>query len=89
MIKMPLSALVANGLPKTLQKTMNIVRVIGDEVVHPGEINIDDNKNMAIAMFRFMNSIIEKIIVEPKEIDDLYKMMPIEKLKGIENRDKK
>ena len=53
---------------------MDTVRIIGDEAVHPGEINIDDNKDMAIAMFRLMNIIIEKIIVEPKEIDDLYKL---------------
>lgn len=81
--------LVENGLPKTLQKAMDTVRIMGDEAVHPGEINIDDNKDMAIAMFRLMNIIVEKVIVEPQEIDELYKLMPEEKLKGIENRDKK
>ena len=81
--------LVENGLPKTLQKAMDTVRIVGDEAVHPGEINIDDNKDMAIAMFRLMNIIVEKVIVEPKEIDELYQLMPDNKLKGIENRDKK
>ena len=81
--------LVERGLPETLQKAMDIVRIVGDEAVHPGEINIDDNKEMAIALFRLMNIIIEKIIVEPKEIDDFYNLMPENKLKGIENRDKK
>ena len=81
--------LVENGLPQTLQKAMDTVRIIGDEAVHPGEINIDDNKEIAIAMFRLMNIIVEKVIVEPQEIDELYRLMPEEKLKGIENRDKK
>lgn len=81
--------LVEKGLPPTLQKAMDTVRIVGDEAVHPGEINIDDNKELAIAMFRLMNIIIEKMIVEPKEIDELYNLMPDNKLKGIENRDKK
>lgn len=81
--------LVEEGLPPTLQKAMDTVRIVGDEAVHPGEINVDDNKELAIAMFRLMNIIIEKMIVEPKEIDDLYNLMPDNKLQGIENRDKK
>ena len=52
------------------------------------KLNVDDNKELAIAMFRLMNIIIEKMIVEPKEIDNLYNLMPDNKLQGIENRDK-
>lgn len=81
--------LVSKGLPSTLQKAMDIVRIVGNEAVHPGKINVDDNKEIAIALFRLMNIIVEKVIVEPKEIDDLYSLMPKGKLKGIENRDKK
>ena len=79
--------LVENGLPSTLQKAMDTVRIIGDEAVHPGEINIDDNKDFAITMFRLINIIIEKMIVEPQEIDDRYNLMPSNKLEGIEHRD--
>lgn len=81
--------LVEQGLPKSLQQSFDIVRIVGNESVHPGTIDIADNKKIAITMFRLMNIIVERMIVEPKEIDDLYKLMPEEKLKGIENRDKK
>lgn len=81
--------LVENGLPSTLQKAMDTVRIVGDEAVHPGEINIDDNKELAIAMFRLMNIIVEKMIVDPNEINELYSLMPENKLEGIKNRDKK
>lgn len=80
--------LVENGLPTTLQKAMDTVRIVGDEAVHPGEINIDDNKEIAIAMFRLINIIVEKMVIEPNEIDELYNLMPKSKLEGIENRDK-
>ena len=81
--------LVENGLPSTLQKAMVYVRIMGDEAVHPGVIIVDDNKELAVAMFRMMNIIIEKMIIEPKEIEELYNLMPENKIKGIENRDKK
>lgn len=81
--------LVEKGLPNSLQKAMDTIRIVGDEAVHPGEIDLNDNKELAIAMFRLINIIIEKIIVEPKEIDDLYNLMPKNKLEGIKNRDKK
>ena len=80
--------LVENGLPSSLQKAMDTVRIVGNDAVHPGEINIDDNKQLAIAMFELMNIIIEKMIIEPKRIDELYNLMPKEKIQGIKNRDK-
>lgn len=80
--------LVENGLPSKLQKAMDTVRIVGDEAVHPGEIMIDDNKQLAVAMFSLINIIIEKMIIEPKEIDSLYNMMPEHKIEGINNRDK-
>lgn len=84
-----IKVLVEKGLPSSLQQAMDIVRIVGNEAVHPGEINIDDNSEIAIMMFRLMNIIIEKLVVDPKKISDLYNLMPEKKLKGIENRDKK
>ena len=68
---------------------MDIVRIVGNEAVHPGEINLDDNSEMAIKMFRLMNMIIEKMIIDPRELEELYNTMPDDKLEGIKNRDTK
>ncbi len=81
--------LVENGLPKKVQQAMDIVRIVGNEAVHPGEINVDDNSEIAIKMFRLMNMIIEKMIIEPRELDELYNSMPDDKLEGIKKRDAK
>lgn len=81
--------LVENGLPESIQKAMDSIRILGDEAVHPGQINIDDNKELAVAMFKMMNIIVEKMILEPKKIDELYQLMPKDKIEGIKNRDKK
>lgn len=81
--------LVEQGLPKTLQQAFDIVRIVGNEAVHPGTIDLDDNKDIAYTIFQLMNIIVEKVVVEPQKIDELYKLLPEDKIKRIENRDKK
>lgn len=81
--------LVKQGLPIIVQKSMDTIRVIGNEAVHPGQINIDDNKEIAMYLFKLMNIIVEKMIIEPNKIQELYELIPENKRKGIEERDKK
>lgn len=80
--------LVAKGLPAGVQQALDAVRVIGNESVHPGQIDLDDQPETAQALFRLVNIIVEKMITDPKEIQAVYDSLPVDKLKGIENRDK-
>lgn len=81
--------LVDRGLPVKLQQAMDTVRIVGNDAVHPGEIVLDDNKELAYMMFGLMNLIVDKIIVEPMEIEELYNSLPEKKIEGIKNRNKK
>lgn len=80
--------LVKKGLPAKIQKSLDIVRVVGNESVHPGQINLDDNKETAYKLFDLINLIANTMITQPKEIDNLYNNLPTEKLKSITERDK-
>jgi len=80
--------LVKKGLPAKIQKSLDIVRVVGNESVHPGQINLDDNKETAYKLFDLINIIANTMITQPREIDNLYNNLPTEKLKGITERDK-
>ncbi len=80
--------LVKQGLPIEIQKAMDSIRVIGNNGVHPGEINLDENKDLAEALFPLMNLIVEKMISEPKKIAKIYKMLPEGAVKAVEKRDK-
>ena len=85
-------SLVKNGLPSHIQKALDIVRVIGNEAVHPGEINIDDTPETSKKLFSLVNEIVEDQISKPKkqaEIENLYQTLPKNKLEGIQSRDKK
>ena len=79
--------LVKKGMPVKIQKSLDIVRVIGNESVHPGQINLDDNKETAYKLFDLINLISNTMITQPKEIDNLYDTLPKEKLDGIAKRD--
>tara|TARA_R110001583_G_scaffold9243_3_gene43928 strand:- start:2289 stop:2960 length:672 start_codon:yes stop_codon:yes gene_type:complete len=84
-----IASLVGKGLNPLVQKALDVVRVIGNDAVHPGEINLDDNKDVAIKLFGLVNLICEQMITHPKQVDILYRSLPEGKLKGIEQRNAK
>jgi hypothetical protein len=81
--------LVAKGLPPAVQKSLDIVRVIGNDAVHPGQIDISDDIETAKILFKIVNLIAEKIITEKKEIEEIYNSLPKAKRQEIEKRDSK
>lgn len=83
-----IAALVKAGLNVRIQQALDIVRVIGNEAVHPGTIDLRDDIQTATQLFDLVNIIAETMITQPKHIDALYKRLPPNKLAGIEARDK-
>jgi len=83
-----IASLVKKGLDPLVQKSLDIVRVIGNEAVHPGELNIKDDPQTAYELLEIINSISDQMISNPKKINALYNRLPEGKRKGIENRDK-
>lgn len=82
--------LVQKGLPEKMQKALDSVRVIGNNAVHPGQINIDDKPESAIKLFGFINVICEIMITQPKQIDEFYDYNIPDNLKdAIDKRDGK
>jgi hypothetical protein len=76
-------------LPLKIQRSLDIVRVIGNESVHPGMLDLKDDKKTAAILFSLLNLIVFDRLIQPKQIDELYSKLPPEKLRGIEERDKK
>lgn len=84
-----IGALVKRGLPQSIQQALDIVRVVGNKAVHPGQIAFDvDDKGTATMLMRLLNIIVERMITEPNEIDSLYQGLPESIKTSIENRDK-
>ncbi len=79
--------LVSKGLPSAVQKSLDIVRVIGNDAVHPGQIDLRDDMETAKALFKLVNLIAEKMITEPKEVEEIYESLPGDKKQQIQKRD--
>lgn len=81
--------LVKKGLPAKVQQSLDALRVIGNEAVHPGQLDLKDDVQTARSLFKLVNFIAEKMITEPKEIDLIYGKIPENSKKQIEERDGK
>ena len=64
--------LVQKGLPEKMHTALKSVRVIGNNAVHPGQIDIADDRATAFKLFGFVNIISAIFITQPKQIDDYY-----------------
>ncbi len=87
-INSDIKALVENGLPPKVQQALDSVRVIGNDAVHPGAIDLKDDRDTVNRLFKLINFIANKMITEPKEIDELYETLPQNKIDGINQRDR-
>lgn len=80
--------LVSEGLSPKIQQALDILRVVGNNAVHPGQINLDDNSEIAIKLFGILNFIADEIITKPKELEQLYGgIIPEETQEHIKQRD--
>lgn len=79
--------LVKRGLPTKVQQSLDALRVIGNEAVHPGELDLKDDQETAEQLFKLVNFIAEQMITEPKEIEEIYNKIPNSKKQQIEKRD--
>ncbi len=82
-----IASLVSKGLNPLVQKSLDIVRVIGNEAVHPGVLDLKDDRDTAIQLLGLINCIADRMISDPKKVDEIYGNLPQNKLEAIENRD--
>jgi hypothetical protein len=76
-----------NGLPLKVQQSLDIVRVVGNNAVHPGQIDLIDDIDTASKLFVLLNIIADVMITQPSEVDKLFNSLPANQLAGIKQRD--
>ena len=82
-----IASLVKKGLAPLVQKALDAVRVIGNEAVHPGTLDLKDDRDTALKLFSLVNIIADQMISNPKHVEELYAKIPESKRKAIEKRD--
>jgi len=59
---------VSKGLDPLVQQALDIVRVIGNEAVHPGVMDLKDDRETAATLFGLVNAIADQMITHPKTV---------------------
>lgn len=73
---------------KKLIKSADIIRIVGNNAVHPGTISDDDFDDVSFKLFALINMIVQQGITEPKEVDSMFGSLPEGPRQAAENRDK-
>jgi hypothetical protein len=84
-----IASLVAKGLNPLVQQSLDFVRVIGNESVHPGVLDMKDDRETATKLFDLVNAIADQMITHPKHVRGLYEKIPPGKREAIETRNAK
>ena len=82
-----IATFVKNGMPVEVQKALDVVRVVGNNAVHPGEINLNDTPEITGKLFGLINFIVEDRITRPRELESLYEIIPESQREAIKKRD--
>jgi Domain of unknown function (DUF4145) len=73
-----IAALVQSGLPVQVQQALDIVRVVGNNAVHPGTIDLNDDPATANKLFDLVNLIADVMITQPKHVKEIYESTLLE-----------
>jgi hypothetical protein len=84
-----IAELVEQNLDIRIQQALDVVRVVGNNAVHPGTIDLKDDYETAQQLFKLVNLIAEVMITQPKHVKDMYESLPEGVREAIEKRNKK
>ncbi len=81
-----IGALVKRGMSSQIQQALDVVRVIGNNAVHPGELDADKAET-AHQLFILMNLIVDSQISTPAKTQKMFDSLPKRSIDAIEKRD--
>jgi hypothetical protein len=82
-----IGTLVSEGLSREVAQALDILRVVGNNAVHPGEMVLDEDPTTVAALFECINLVIEDRFARPGRIGSLFAKLPQKALDGIQQRD--
>ena len=64
------------GLDEKIQIALQRVRMVGEEAVEPGMIDVGDGEETARALFEILNLIVDALLVQPRRVDEMLGKLP-------------
>ena len=84
-----IAKLVARGLDVGIQQALDAVRVIGNNAVHPGTIDLKDDRETVESLMELVNFVVDAMITQPNKRKALYARIPASTQAAIAKRDGK
>ena len=81
--------LVSKGLDPQVQQAMDVMRVVGNNAVHPGQIDLEGDEALVPSLFALANLVVEQMISRPKRVQSLYDALPDTAREAIAKRDER
>jgi hypothetical protein len=82
-----IGVMVKNGLDARVQKALDVLRVIGNNAVHPGVIDFSDGRKTAVELFSIFNFIVATEITRRKIVEEMFDNLPQSAKEQIQKRD--
>lgn len=82
-----IASLVSKGLDPGIKQALDALRVVGNNAVHPLELDLRDDVETVGALFGLINFIVEQRISHPKKLGELYGALPQGARDAIAKRD--
>lgn len=82
-----IASLVKKGLSIQVQQALDIVRVVGNNAVHPGELSAHDVSEVVNTLFELVNHIVEEQISRPKQLAAIFGKLPQGAREQVKRRD--
>jgi hypothetical protein len=71
-----IALLVQDGLHPRTQQALDAVRVIGNEAVHPGKMDLNDDRDTALTLFSLVDVIVHDTLTRTKIAEKAYALLP-------------
>ncbi|VVE46605.1 DUF4145 domain-containing protein [Pandoraea terrigena] len=84
-----IAKLYADKVDPRLIMVMDIVRVYGNNAVHPGELDLRDDRDIAIKLFQLINVLAGELLSTPKQIAAMFGALPEGAKEAAERRNQK
>jgi len=81
-----IAAAFANNTPETIVKAMDYVRVTGNQAVHDGQVQMNEDPDVIPALFGLLRYIVDVTLVREAQVNKLFATLPADKQAGIAQR---
>lgn len=73
------------GPPVLVQQTLDTIRVVGNNAVHAGEVQMDEMPGAALTLFDALNFVVDRLVIQERQMREMIERLPEAERRKIES----